>query len=49
MIRGLIIALAVRLLVLLPQPPRQPLKTCSGCGTANEPDRTTCRNCGESF
>lgn len=32
-----------------PRPKRQPMKTCGTCDTGNEPDRTTCWNCGASF
>lgn len=34
--------------ILLANPPRQPLKVC-GCGTSNEPDRTSCISCGKRF
>lgn len=35
--------------ILLANPPRKPLKTCGGCQTQNEPDRTSCISCGKRF
>ncbi|MGH3377924.1 MAG: hypothetical protein ACRDP6_24640 [Actinoallomurus sp.] len=37
--------LAIAVAAALANPPRRPLKVC-GCGTSNEPDRTTCIGCG---
>lgn len=45
--KGLILALALRALLLLPQPPKQPMVRCGDCGTWNDPARGSgrCRNC----
>ena len=40
--------IAVAAAAMLANPPRKPLKVC-GCGTSNEPDRTTCIGCGGSI
>ncbi|MFC5184411.1 hypothetical protein [Actinomadura harenae] len=45
MITRVVLALLLRVLALLPNPPREPLKKCA-CGTSNEPDRTSCIGCG---
>lgn len=42
------VALALAIAVVLANPKRPPLKVC-GCGTSNEPDRTTCIGCGTRF
>lgn len=31
------------------RPGRGDLKTCSGCNTQNEPERTSCIGCGARF
>jgi predicted amidophosphoribosyltransferase len=28
-----------------PNPPKPPMAACPNCGSSNEPDRRTCRNC----
>jgi len=48
-LRRVLAALALRAAVVLANPPRGDLKSCASCGSKNEPDRTTCRNCGASF
>ncbi len=39
-------AIVVAAALWLANPRKPPLKTCPTCGSGNEADRTTCRNCG---
>lgn len=47
--KRLILSLALAALLLLPNPPKQPMKKCGSCKASNEPWRTTCRSCGTPF